>query len=78
MTWEPTNEFRWLHRPTSDGVGGAFMARVLQQKWVEFGLFSVMDTTDGQNLMSYGGRRETGAVDWRDVPEVEFTETKNG
>jgi hypothetical protein len=56
MTWEPTNELRWLHRPTSDGVGGAFIARILQQKWVK--------------MKSFGEASSMTEFEWRDVPEV--------
>jgi hypothetical protein len=60
MTWEPTNEFRWIVRalPPGPPLGYATVytppatERVLQQKW---------------ELLEVNG---DVSVQWRDIPEV--------
>ncbi len=64
MTWEPTNEFRWIVRalPPGPPLGYATVytapatERVLQQKWVR--------------MKAFGRASSMTEFEWRDVPEV--------
>lgn len=72
MTWEPTNELRFLIRiglhAERDQPAGEQAYRVLQQRWLEFEHFVSTQSTAYSGAQT--GKRYTGNSEWRDIPEV--------
>ena len=70
MTWEPTNELRFVTRHATietlkDGATLGRAVHILQQKWVAYEMFH---STAGRAHPAHGTKQYTDQFEWRDVP----------